>query len=248
MPGRHTLAGSSLLLVLLIAAAAAQGSGSLVRGNTFTVTVVGLPRTAYDIWLSGTSAMTGEPGDQPPVIVPGQVDVVHDPPGGPYAIGNTPVSGGGTILGDVARGTPEVPNTSYYALVTTDASGHGAVLFQTSPATATDRQFHIVAQNPADPGEEVQVVLGGIPTPAQTPVMTLPLPTTMQTPLLPPPATAHTATPVPTTAAIPAPPETPPPAANPAETTPVQEIPLPALTGAAAAGIALLSLGRNARR
>jgi hypothetical protein len=249
MSGTHLLAGSSLLLILLlVAAAAAQGSGSLTRGNTFTVTVIGTSRTAYDIWLSGTYAMTGEPGDQPPIIVPGQVDVVQDPPGGPYVIGSTLISGTGrTILQDVAPSTPEVPSTSYYARVTTDASGHRAVLFQTSFATATDREFHIVAQNPADPGKEVEVVLG-LPAPVQTPVIPLPLPTTMQTPIMLSPTSTLTAPPVTPTGVTPVPPETPSATETPAGTTPVQEVPLPVLIGIAAAAIAFLSLGRDTGR
>jgi hypothetical protein len=189
--------------------------------------------------------MTGQPGDQPPIIVPGQVDVVQDPPGGPYAIGDTPIRGGGRrILEDVPPSTPEVPNTSYYARVTTDVEGHGTVLFQTSFATATDRQFHIVAENPADPGEDVGVVLGGVPTPVETPVMTLPLPNTMQTPLLPPPTAAIPATtPVPPTSSATAPPQTTTPPG-----TPIQEIPLSDIMVIAASGIGVLIVGRNLDR
>ncbi|MDD1670325.1 MAG: hypothetical protein LUQ67_03285, partial [Methanomicrobiales archaeon] len=178
MSGKFGLAGTILLLILLllvlVAAAGAQGSGSLTRGQTFTVTVIGQSRTAYDIWPKGTSSMSGEPGDQPPIIAAGQVDVVQDPAGGPYVIGNHPISGGGTILDDVPPTSSVVSATSYYAEVTTDASGYGVVLFRTSRDTAT-QQFHIVAQNPADLGEDVRVFLGGIPTPAPTPMIPLPL-------------------------------------------------------------------------
>jgi hypothetical protein len=256
MSGTHLLAGSSLLLILLlVAAAAAQGSGSLTRGNTFTVTVIGKSRTAYDIWPRGTSDMTGTPGDQPPIIVPGQVDVVQDPPGGPYAIGSTPISGTGlTILEDVARSTPVVPSTSYYARVTTDAGGRGVVLFQTSSATATDREFHIVAQNPADPGKEVQVVLG-VPEPVRTPVMPPPLPTTMETPLMSPLATTAITMetphlPPPTPASFPPPsPPVPSTPALPAATvpggTPIQGTPLPGILATVASGIGVLVMGRK---
>jgi hypothetical protein len=248
MSGRCILAGMALLLVLLVPLlappAAAQGSGSLTRGNTFTVTVIGRSRTPYDIWVSGTHDMTGKPGDQPPIIVPGQVDVEQDPPGGPYVIGSTPISGSGrTILEDVAPSTPEVPSTSYYARVTTDASGHRAVLFQTSFTTATDREFHIVAQNPADPGKEVQVVLG-LPAPVQTPVIPPPLPTTMQTPIMPSPTTAAT-TPLMTSIPATTMNGTPPITEIPAGTTPVQEVPLPGLIGILATGFMFLFSGRR---
>jgi hypothetical protein len=251
MSGKCIVAGTILLLALLLPVlvplAGAQGSGSLTRGGTFTVTVIGISRTAYDIWPKGTHAMTGEPGDQPPIIVAGQVDVVQDPAGGPYVIGNHPISGGGTILGDVPPDSSVTSATSYYAEVTTDASGYGVVLFRTSSATAT-QQFHIVAKNPADPGEDVGVSLGLPPTPApvRTPMMPLPLPTTMRTPFMPPPTMTAPVTPVPPTpVTTPVPLITPQPMETPTETTPMQEIPLPAIIGIAAAGIGILWTGRK---
>jgi hypothetical protein len=173
MTGRGKPAGMILVIallasLLLVAAASAQ-SGTVTRGGTFTVTVYGIPRTPYNVWPEGTSDMTGEPGDQPPVIVPGQADVMQDPAGGPYTIGSHPVSGGGTIRDDVPPDSSTTPATSYYAEVKTDASGYGTVMFQTSSATATDRQFHITAQNPADLDEEVRISLGGIPGPEGSP-------------------------------------------------------------------------------
>jgi len=237
LTGKILFAG--LLLVLLAGVAGAQ----VTRGQTFTVTVLGHPVTAYDIWPEGTHDMSGEPGDQPPVIVPGQVDVARDPPGGPYTIGNHPVSGGGTILGDVPPDSSTTPATAYYAEVTTDASGHGVVQFQTSQATATGRQFHITAQNPANLGENVGVVLGVAPVPA--PVMTLPLPTTMRTPVIPLPTTTVPVTTVSTTpGATPSPTPTPPATQMPVTPTPVQPIPLPAIISLVAAGTALLVTGR----
>ena len=248
MPGKYTFAGTILLLALLLpvllTVAGAQGSGSLTRGNTFTVTVVGIPITAYDIWPKGTHAMTGEPGDQPPIIVPGQVDVVQDPPGGPYVIGSHAISGGRTVLDDVPPTSSVVPATSYYAEVTTGASGYGVVLFRTSGDTAT-QQFHVVAENPANPNEDVQVALG-VPSLVPTPMIPLPMPTTIQTPLMPPPTTPMPVPSVqPTPTATPVPPRTPSPMETPAETTPVQKVPLPAVIGIAAAGIGLLRAGRR---
>jgi hypothetical protein len=247
MSGKYTLAGSILLLVLLITIVSAQGSGSLTRGNTFTVRVIGKSRTAYDIWPKGTYAMSGEPGDQPPIIVAGQVDVVQDPPGGPYTIGSHPISGGGTIRDDVPPDSSVTSATSYYAEVTTDASGYGVVLFRTSSATAI-QQFHIVAENPADLGEDVQVSLGLPPTPApvRTPMMPLPLPTTMQAPFIPAHMTTVPETPVlPTTITTPVPLITPQPMETPTETTPAQEIPLPEVIGITAAGMVILLAGRK---
>ena len=252
MSGKYSFAGMILLLALLlpvlVPVAGAQGSGSLTRGSTFTVTVIGIPRTKYDIWPKGTSSMTGEPGDQPPIIVPGQVDVVRDPPDGPYLIGSHMINGGGTILGDVPPTSSGVSNTSFYAEVRTDASGHGVVLFQTSQATAL-QQFHIVAQNPADPNEDVQVVLG-IPTRVPTPMMPLPLPTTMETPLIP--VTTTTAAPVPpvqpTLTPAPVTLQTTTPTQIPVQGSPMAQIPLPDIIGIAAVGIGVLVLGMGKKR
>lgn len=232
----------ALVAFLLMPVAGAQGGDTITRGQTFTVTVIGIPRTTYDIWPRGTHDMTGEPGDQPPIIVAGQTDVVQDPPGGPYVIGSHPISGGGTILDDVPPTSSVVSATSYYAQVRTDASGYGIVLFQTSSATATGQQFHIVAQNPADLGEDVGVSLG-LPARTPGPVVPLPMPTTMATPFLPL-TTAPETTVQPTLTGTPGLPVTPSPMETPAQTTPVQEIPLPAAIGVAAAGIALLGMGR----
>jgi hypothetical protein len=189
--------------------------------------------------------MSGESGDQPPIIVAGQVDVVQDPFGGPYVIGNHPISGGGTILGDVPPSSSVTSATSYYAEVTTDASGYGVVLFRTSSATATGQQFHIVAQNPADLGEDVQVVFGPPPT-VPTPAMSSPLPTTMQTPLIPVTTAAETPPPVqPTQASIPVTLQTATPTQIPVQETPVAKIPPSEIIGIAAAGIGLLWAGRE---
>jgi hypothetical protein len=243
MTGNSTPAGGILLIALLISLLIPVAGAQVTRGQTFTVTVIGLPRTAYDLWPEGTHDMSGEPGDQPPIIPAGQVDVVRDPPGGPSIIGNHPVRGGGTILDDVPPDSSTTSSTSYYAEVTTDASGHGVVQFRTSSATATDRQFHITAENPANLNEDVGVVLGLPPTPA--PVIHLPLPTTMEIPFLPLPTKTARVTPVPTTPVpTPLPPVTPIPEVTPVETTPVQEIPLPAVIGIAAAGIGIIISGR----
>jgi hypothetical protein len=246
MSGKYNLAGTILLLAILLPVLM-TAAGAITRGSTFTVTVIGNPRTKYDIWPKGTSFMTGEAGDQPPIIPAGQVDVTEDPPGGPYTIGSHPISGGGTIRYDVPPDSSITSATSYYAEVRTDASGYGVVLFKTSSATAL-QQFHIVAENPADLGEDVQVVLGLPPTPApvRTPMMPLPLPTTMRTPFIPPPTTTVPETPVPTTTITTLVPLiTPQPMETPTETIPPIGIPLPDIIGIAAAGIGILWAGRE---
>jgi hypothetical protein len=151
--------------------------------------------------------MTGEPGDQPPVIVAFQSNIQQDPPEGPYTIGSYVFQNGNgrTIRDDVAPSTPEQSNTRYYARVTTDTEGRAVVTFQTSSATAT-RTFSIKVENPSSAGKVV--IERGLPTR----IMTIPLPkptlivpeiTTTATVILtesPPPSTI-----VPTTIPMPIP-------------------------------------------
>lgn len=122
---------------------------SLTRGSRFTVTITGLPRTPYYIWIPHTSSMTGEPYDQPPVIASSQTNVEMDPPGGPWPIGSYQYNNGGgqTIRDDIPPSTPEMPNTWYYALVTTDTTGQATVEFRTSINTGL-RSYSVRVENP----------------------------------------------------------------------------------------------------
>jgi hypothetical protein len=43
-----------------------------VRGNSFTVTITGVPNFDYYVWVKGSSSMTGLPEDQPPMILTAQ--------------------------------------------------------------------------------------------------------------------------------------------------------------------------------
>jgi len=196
---------STLIVIFLItcsaivfpACAADTSSGdALTRGSQFTITITGAPNTAYYVWLTRTFTLTGNPGDQPPVIVDGQSGVQKDPPDGPYTIGMYAFNNGNgrTIRDDVAPSTPDMPNTNYYALVTTDSDGRAVVAFQTSSSTAT-RTFSIKAENPRSAAGVF--IERGLPLriPA-TPAMTVSLPV----PTLPAPAfTATIATTSPTT-------------------------------------------------
>ena len=177
---------------------------SLTRGSPFTVSIAAKPRTAYYVWFTRTFAMSGEPGDQPPLIVGNTARVEVDPAGGPYAIGSYRFRNGNgrTILDDVAPSSATVSNTSYYAKVTTDENGFGIVQFRTSSATA-DRTFSVRAENPASQGEEVPVRLG-----------------------LPEKKTVTVTAAVPRETTAPLPPVTVPPLAEPAATTPME----PAIT------------------
>lgn len=164
-------------MILAFPASAADGPSdtALTRGSRFSVNITGSPSTPYYVWLTRTSAMTGTPGDQPPVIVAFQSDVQLDPPEGPYTIGSYMFNNGNgrTIQEDVAPSTPDISNTRYYALVTTDADGRAVVTFQTSSATAT-RTFSIKVENPSSAANSDVLIERGLPL--RIPTVTLPEP------------------------------------------------------------------------
>ena len=174
----------------------AASGDTLTRGSRFTITITGLPNTAYYVWVAGTSTLSGSPGDQPPVIAGGQSGIQQDPPGGPYTIGNYAIGNGNgrTILDDVAPSTPEMSNTNYYALVTTDRDGRAVVAFQTSSSTAT-RTFPIKVESPGSlANTDVRIELG---VPVKITVAPSPVASAVSTP----PATVlvtFTTTPLPT--------------------------------------------------
>ncbi|MFA5347611.1 MAG: hypothetical protein WC294_05705 [Methanoregula sp.] len=185
-------------MVIPACATDTSSSDALTRGSQFTVTITGAPNTAYYLWLTRTSTLTGNPGDQPPVIVGGQSSVQKDTPGGPYTIGMYAFNNGNgrTIIDDVAPSTPGMSNTNYYALVTTDRDGRAVVAFQTSSGTAT-RTFSIKAENPQS--SATVFIERGLPvrmpvTPTITP--------SLHIPTIPPstfPTTIPTTNPLPTT-------------------------------------------------
>jgi hypothetical protein len=153
---KHTIPIIILVIIFFIAtlvipALAAEGTSTdpLTRGGRFAITITGMPNTPYYVWLTRTFTMTGNFGDQPPVIVAYQSGIQQDPPDGPYTIGHYAFHNGNgrTILDDVAPSSPVMSNTNYYALVTTDANGRAVVAFQTSSATAT-RTFSVKVENP----------------------------------------------------------------------------------------------------
>jgi hypothetical protein len=149
---------------LVIPACTAASGDTLTRGARFTITITGLPNTPYYVWVASTSILTGNAGDQPPVIVGGQSGIRKDPPGGPYAIGMYAFNNGNgrTILDDVAPSTPDMSNTNYFALVTTDQEGRAIVAFQTSSGTAT-RSFSIKVENPSSAANNNVLVELGLP-------------------------------------------------------------------------------------
>lgn len=198
-----------LLAVMPVSAVktAEQSAGdSLTRGSRFTVTITGLPNSSYYLWIPDTSTMSGKPRDQPPVIAGSQVNVMEDPAEGPWPIGSYQYNNGNgqTIRDDIPPSTSDMPNTRYYALVTTDHSGQATVEFLTSVNTGL-RSYSVKVENPgsidsdtlrvqlqvysrrAPTAAEIftppETVLATFPstTPTPSPVITLPETTTPKT-------------------------------------------------------------------
>jgi hypothetical protein len=219
---------------------------SITRGSRFTVTITGLPNSSYYIWLPHTSSMSGEPHDQPPVIADYQANVMEDPADGPWPIGSYQYNNGGglTIRDDIAPSTPEMPNTGYYALVTTDNRGQATVEFLTSFNTGL-RSYSVKVENPRSVDSDnlmVDLQVYSRRAPAVIGIFTTSQPVTPTfpptTPGSPPTVTILPVTTVPVTT-IP----------EPVQTT----LPAPASTKAAletvtvilAAGVAVLIAGRH---
>jgi hypothetical protein len=239
-----------LLTVIPVSAVktAEQSVGdSLTRGSRFTVTITGLPNSSYYIWLPHTSSMTGEPRDQPPVIADYQTNVRQDPDDGPWPIGSYQYNNGGgqTIRDDIAPSTPEMPNTRYYALVTTDSSGQATVEFLTSVNTGL-RSYSVKVENPRSVDSDNLVVdlrVYSRRAPSVIEIFTTPQPVT--TTILPTTILPVTTESLPTATVIPvtttAEPEK---TALPVQ-TPTQKAPSGIGTGILAAGLSLLLMRRR---
>ncbi|MDP2798099.1 MAG: hypothetical protein Q8N94_11455 [Methanoregula sp.] len=208
-----------LVSVLLVPLVSANETG-LTRGSRFTITVTGTPNTPYYVWLTRTYTMSGEPGDQPPVLVANQANIEKDPSDGPYVIGSYQYNNGGgrTIIDDVAPTTALISDTQYYALVTTNNDGRAIVAFQTSSDTAT-RTFSVKVENAQSVAKDnILVQRGDVAVKHGSVVIdtvaTLPVRTTVPTPVILP--VTETPAPVPTIAV-----PVPSPAVTPAHRVPV---------------------------
>lgn len=220
-----------------------SADGSMTRGSRFTVTITGLPNSSYYVWIPHTSSMTGEPRDQPPVIADSQMNVMEDPADGPWPIGSYQYNNGNgqKIRDDIPPTTPDMPNTRYYALVTTDYNGQATIEFHTSVNTGL-RSYSVKVENPQSIDSdnllvELQVYSRKAPagiviftTPLQT-VLTTVMPTITENPL-PITTLPVTTLPEPVQTLLPA-------------QTPTQKSPPAIGTGILAAGISLLLMRRN---
>jgi PKD repeat protein len=124
---------------------------SVTRSNQFTVNITGRPNTTYvlSIFNNPCHVMSGDTCDQPPIIMPGQKNVVFDPTGNLEIHSNTtgaiefypvPCLPGTTIYQTVPKqpvfANPNGQGLRYYANVTTDENGQISVGFSTSTDTA----------------------------------------------------------------------------------------------------------------
>lgn len=125
---------------------------SVVRGNQFSVTLMGMPGTVYIVWVENTGHMTGGlPQDQPPTLLPSQSGLRSDPASGPYQFGGYQFQGGGgrTVQEDV----PSSPanGTIYYGRVSLSTTGSRTIQWQTNSGTK-DRIYTIrVERGPPGP-------------------------------------------------------------------------------------------------
>jgi hypothetical protein len=173
------LAGTIILLVPVSAIQSSEQSisDSLTRGSRFTITITGHPNTAYYIWLTGTSTMTGKQYDQPPIISD-TAGIVKDPDGGPYTIGSYQYNNGGgkTIRDDVAPSSADMSDTNYYAQATTDERGQVIVEFRTSVYTGL-RSYSVKVENPSAPESENFRVEQTVYSRTARPMINTPVPT-----------------------------------------------------------------------
>jgi hypothetical protein len=210
---------------------------SLTRGGRFTVTITGLPNSSYYLWIPHTSSMTGEPRDQPPVIADYQTNVANDPDNGPWPIGSYQYNNGGgnTIRDDIPPSTANMPNTRYYALVTTDHSGQATVEFLTSVNTGL-RSYSVRVENPRSvDSDNLLVTIRVYSRKAPSPIEIFTTPETVPVTILP--TTTESLPPVTTLPPV----TSPEPVQTESQTqVPTQKAPVDAATGILAAGAGLL--------
>jgi PGF-pre-PGF domain-containing protein len=131
-------------------------------GGRFSVTITGSPGTFYNLWVKNTSAMTGEPQDQPPYIYVSET-VYQDPIGGPFIIGSHYIlgSGGRTIINDIPQSTANISNTEYYATIRTNNRGIATVEWNT-PVAAKPGPYTIHVEGDTLTADVVVEVVSGI--------------------------------------------------------------------------------------
>ncbi len=117
----------------------ANTNATITRNSDFAVIITGAPNTAYALWVSGTSSLSGT--TEPPRIKEGQTGVTP----GDASAGALVFSGTRTVAEDV----PAVANTTtanpWYARVVTDDNGRRTIGFSTNQQTK-DQSYTIRVQ------------------------------------------------------------------------------------------------------
>ena len=135
---------------------------TIVRGNSFTVIITGVPNIEYYIWVMGSSSMTGLSENQPPMILTAQEMVSQDNPDGPYTIGQYAYEGGsGEIVKNDVPDDPDYHGTKYYAMATLSSSGTRTIEFQTSKDTK-DKRYTIRVERKSGnqyKSDEIEIVI-----------------------------------------------------------------------------------------
>ena len=133
-----------------------------IPGEKILVRLTGTPDTPYYVWFKKTRSMTGQTGDQPPVIPWSQTGVEQDPVSGPYFIGSYRYEGGnGLAIRDDVPFRPD-NGVSYYARVMTDSTGERTFQITTSRATAL-RQYELHAERMTGIGyasDDADIIIG----------------------------------------------------------------------------------------
>lgn len=116
---------------------------TVVRGNSFSVTVTGVPSAEYLLWVKGSNSLTGQSGDQPPQILNIQDGVKQDDPAGPYEIGKYQYEGGaGKSVKQDVPDDPDYHGTKAYAQIKLTGSGTRTVEFKATKDTK-DKKYTI---------------------------------------------------------------------------------------------------------
>ena len=108
---------------------------TVLPGDDIVLTFTGQPLKYYTIWVINTGSMSGEPEDQPPLLISDQVNVWRDPASGPYEIGQYHCDTcRGLALQQSVSQHPDA-GTRYYSRVMTDTQGFGTVTFSSTTLT-----------------------------------------------------------------------------------------------------------------
>ncbi|MDD1729222.1 MAG: DUF3821 domain-containing protein, partial [Methanospirillum sp.] len=119
----------------------------VIRGHSFSVTISGSPGVPAYFWVDAGSK-SGNPGDQPPMILFAQEGVTQDQPGGPYQIGSyCPSSESGRNIRDLVPRQP-YDGVKYYAMVVPDRNGKRTLELRTTDQT-DDGRYMLKIETPA---------------------------------------------------------------------------------------------------